>query len=205
MTASGSRKKGDASARLAAAIAAGKLAGRASRVLRRGGGTALPGLVAERLDPRLVARLAPRLGQGSLVVTGTNGKTTTAHMLSSVATAAGYLPLHNRSGSNLMRGVATALIDDAGLLGGLSHADRRLGVFEVDEAILPEAVRALAPRVLIFTNLFRDQLDRCRRPERRRPRPRPLLRRRRAVRRRFPLRARRRLALVRRLRQRVPL
>ena len=142
------------------ALWAGKLAGRASRVLERGGGTALPGLVAERLDPRLVARLAPQLGRGSLIVTGTNGKTTTAHMLSSVATAAGYLPLHNRSGSNLMRGIATALIDDAGLLGGLPQRGRRLGVFEVDEATLPEAVRALAPRVLIFTNLFRDQLDR---------------------------------------------
>jgi lipid II isoglutaminyl synthase (glutamine-hydrolysing) len=148
------------SIRTVAAIATGKLAGAASRAFRRGGGTALPGVLAERVDPRLVERLAVQLGRGSIVVTGTNGKTTTAHMLSSIAAKAGCFPLHNRSGSNLMRGVATALLDDAGLTGRLSHASRRLGVFEIDEATLPEAVRALKPRVLLFTNLFRDQLDR---------------------------------------------
>jgi UDP-N-acetylmuramyl tripeptide synthase len=148
------------SLRVMAAIAAGKLAGAASRALGRGGGTALPGVVAERVEPRLVERLAVQLGHGSIIVTGTNGKTTTAHMLSSIATKAGYRPLHNRSGSNLMRGVATALLDSAGPLGRLSDAERRFGVFEVDEATLPEAVRAVRPRVLLFTNLFRDQLDR---------------------------------------------
>ena len=136
------------------------MSGIASRALGRGGGTALPGVVAEKVDPRLVERLAAQLGHGYIVVTGTNGKTTTARMLSSVAAKAGYLPLHNRSGSNLMRGVATALLESAGLLGRLSQAEQRLGVFEVDEATLPEAVRALKPRVLLFTNLFRDQLDR---------------------------------------------
>ncbi|MDI6857976.1 MAG: MurT ligase domain-containing protein [Dehalococcoidia bacterium] len=146
--------------RTVAAIWAGKAAGAASRILRRGGGTALPGLVAERLDPRLVERLGGQLGLGSVIVTGTNGKTTTAHMLSSVARAAGYRPLHNRTGSNLMRGIATALLADAGLAGSLPDADKRLGVFEVDEATLPQAVAALSPRALVFTNLFRDQLDR---------------------------------------------
>ena len=148
------------SPRTIAAIWAGKLAGAASRALRRGGGTALPGVLAERVDGRLVERLAAQLGHGALIVTGTNGKTTAAHMLSSVAAGAGYLPLHNRTGSNLMRGVATALLDAAGPLGRLRDARRRLGVFEVDEATLPEAVRAVKPKVLIFTNLFRDQLDR---------------------------------------------
>jgi lipid II isoglutaminyl synthase (glutamine-hydrolysing) len=146
--------------RTAAAIATGKLAGIASRAFRRGGGTAFPGVVAEKIEPRLVERLAPQLGHGCIVVTGTNGKTTTARMLSSIAAKAGYRPLHNRSGSNLMRGVATALLDSAGVRGRLSQAEQRLGVFEVDEATLPEAVRALQPRVLLFTNLFRDQLDR---------------------------------------------
>ncbi len=149
-----------ASIRLAGAIAAGKLAGVASRAFGRGGGTALPGVIAEKIEPRLVERLAAQLGRGAVMVTGTNGKTTTAHMLSSVATNAGWAPLHNRSGSNLMRGVATALLWQAGVLGGLSGAERRLGVLEVDEATLPEAVAAVKPRVLIFTNLFRDQLDR---------------------------------------------
>jgi lipid II isoglutaminyl synthase (glutamine-hydrolysing) len=146
--------------RTTAAITAGKLAGAASRALGKGGGTALPGVLAEKVDPRLVEKLAAQLGHGSIVVTGTNGKTTTAHMLSSIAAKAGRRPLHNRSGSNLMRGVATALLDDATLLGHLSDSARRLGVFEVDEATLPEAVRAIKPRVLLFSNLFRDQLDR---------------------------------------------
>ena len=155
-----SNGKRGASGRLMAAIAAGKLAGIASRAFGRGGGTALPGVLAERIDPRLVEQLAAQVGHGSVMVTGTNGKTTTAHMLSSVAAKAGYLPLHNRSGSNLMRGVATSLLDQSGPLGRLFQAERRLGIFEVDEATLPEAVAAVKPRVLIFTNLFRDQLDR---------------------------------------------
>jgi UDP-N-acetylmuramyl tripeptide synthase len=143
-----------------AALLAGRAAGFASRALRRGGGTALPGLVAEALAPGLAAELASQLGSGSLVVTGTNGKTTTARMVAGIASTAGLQPLPNRSGSNLMRGIATALMDEADVRGRLRDGPRRLGVFEVDEATLPQAVEALRPRVLLFTNLFRDQLDR---------------------------------------------
>ena len=143
-----------------AAIAAGRLAGGASRALRRGGGTAVAGLAALQLDPALPARLAGTLGHGSVIVTGTNGKTTTARMLAAISGEAGLRPLANPSGSNLMRGVATALLEATGPLGNVRDAARRLGVFEVDEATLPEAARALAPRAIVFTNLFRDQLDR---------------------------------------------
>lgn len=143
-----------------AALIAGRAAGSASRALRRGGGTALPGLIAEALAPGLVAELGSQLGSGSLIVTGTNGKTTTARMIAGVASTAGLQPLPNRSGSNLMRGIATALMGEADLRGRLRDGPRRLGVFEVDEATLPQAVEALRPRVLLFTNLFRDQLDR---------------------------------------------
>ena len=146
--------------RRSAALIAGRAAGFASRALRRGGGTALPGLVAEALAPGLAAYLASQLGIGSLIVTGTNGKTTTARMVAGIASTAGLRPLPNRSGSNLMRGVATALMAGADLRGRLRDGPRRLGVFEVDEATLPQAVEALRPRVLVFTNLFRDQLDR---------------------------------------------
>jgi UDP-N-acetylmuramyl tripeptide synthase len=146
--------------RRSAALLAGRAAGVASRALRRGGGTALPGLLAEALDPGLAAGLASQLGGGCLIVTGTNGKTTTARMISGIAAMGGLEPLPNRSGSNLMRGVTTALIAEAGLRGRLRNGSRRLGVFEVDEATLPYAVEALRPRVLLFTNLFRDQLDR---------------------------------------------
>ncbi len=123
--------------RRSAALLAGRAAGFASRALRRGGGTALPGLVAEALDPGLVADLASRLGGGSLIVTGTNGKTTTARMIAGIASTAGLQPLPNRSGSNLMRGIATALMDEADLRGRVRDGARRLGVFEVDEATLP--------------------------------------------------------------------
>lgn len=141
------------------AVVAGKAAGAASRRLGRGGGTAISGLVAERVDPALVATLGGQLGHGSALVTGTNGKTTTARMVSAIAHEAGLLPLHNPSGSNLMRGVAAALVEEAPG-GRIRRAADRLGVFEVDEATLPQAAAALRPRAIAFTNLFRDQLDR---------------------------------------------
>jgi UDP-N-acetylmuramyl tripeptide synthase len=143
-----------------AAIVAGKLAGAASRVSRRGGGTAVAGLAALRVDPHVVRELAGRAGAGSIAVTGTNGKTTTSLMLNGIARAAGLRPLHNRSGSNLMRGVAAMLVGEATLAGRMPDAGKRLAILEVDEATLPEIVREAAPRVIVFTNLFRDQLDR---------------------------------------------
>ncbi len=148
------------SPRTVAAVWAGKLTGIASRRLGRGGGTAIAGLVAERIDPAIVRRLAAQAGVGSIAVTGTNGKTTTSLMLNRIATEAGLLPLHNRSGSNLMRGVAAMLVEEASLAGSIPDAGRRLAILEVDEATLPEIVRSAPPGVIVFTNLFRDQLDR---------------------------------------------
>jgi len=142
------------------AVLVGKAAAAASQRLGRGGGTALPGLLAERLDPDIVAHLGRSLGHGTVVVTGTNGKTTTARMVADILRAAGRPVLHNRSGSNLMRGLAATLTAAAGLDGRIPHAEHTSGVFEVDEATLPPACAALQPRVVVFTNLFRDQLDR---------------------------------------------
>jgi UDP-N-acetylmuramyl tripeptide synthase len=146
--------------RTAAAVNAAKLAATFSRRLGFGGGTALPGLVAEAMAPGLASRLAGELGQGCLLVTGTNGKTTTARLVRNIARAAGYVPVHNASGSNMMRGITAALSQAADAQGRIPRGERGLGVFEVDEATLPEAAEALAPRVIAFTNLFRDQLDR---------------------------------------------
>lgn len=145
--------------RLAAAVVAGKAAGMATRALGRGG-TALPGLVAERVDPAVVARLGGQLGRGSVLVTGTNGKTTASRMLAAILAAAGVPSLHNREGSNLMRGIAATLLQRASPAGHIPGGPGLLGLFETDEATLPHAVRALAPRAVAFTNLFRDQLDR---------------------------------------------
>ncbi len=142
------------------ALAAGRLAGEATRRLGRGGGTALPGLVAGTLAPGLVEALARQPGHGAVTVTGTNGKTTTTHLIAAIASAAGMTPLTNRSGSNLERGLVTALVDAAGVDGRIEDADTRLGLFEVDEAALPALFPRLRPRVAVFLNLFRDQLDR---------------------------------------------
>lgn len=135
--------------------------GAAALVLRlgRGGGTALPGLLAERIAPDVAAALARRLEGGAVLVTGTNGKTTTARLLAGMLAAAGRPVAHNRAGSNLTRGIASALAAASDWRGRPREA-RALALMETDEAALPAAARALRPRAVAFTNLFRDQLDR---------------------------------------------
>ncbi len=140
-----------------AALAAAKVTGAAIRGLGRGGGTAAPGLIAERIDPRLLDKIASRLPHGAVVVAGTNGKTTVARMLADILQADGRRVAHNRSGSNLVRGVASALANQANMLGS-PRAD--IGVIESDEAAFPEIVRRVEPSVILLNNLFRDQLDR---------------------------------------------
>jgi UDP-N-acetylmuramyl tripeptide synthase len=142
------------------ALAGGKAAALVSRRLTHSGGTSLPGLIASRIDADTIKRVVSQLGHGSIVVTGTNGKTTTARMLSQIASAAGLSVLHNRSGSNLMRGLASTVVAAADTFGRLPSAERMIGVFEVDEATLPLALPQLQPRAVVFLNLFRDQLDR---------------------------------------------
>ncbi len=161
---------------------AARAAATASRVLKRGGGTALPGLIAERVAPGLLAHLAGQLPGGVVVVTGTNGKTTTSHMLAAIFHRAGLSPVRNASGSNLSRGIAAALAVHADWTGrlrlrpaappgggspgaGLSaQRDARhggaVGLFETDEAAFARVVPAVQPGVVVVTNLFRDQLDR---------------------------------------------
>ncbi len=146
--------------RRTAAVAAAKITAEVSRRFKMGGGTALPGLVAERIDPEFVSGLSGRLGQGNALVTGTNGKTTTAGLVRSIAAAAHLETVANRAGSNMMRGIAASLAESAGWDGEYAAPNKLLGVFEVDEATVPEAAWAVRPRAVVFTNLFRDQLDR---------------------------------------------
>jgi lipid II isoglutaminyl synthase (glutamine-hydrolysing) len=124
-----------------------------SRRLGRRGGTTLPGRVLLRLDPGAIGRLGRRLGRGSMVVSATNGKTTTSAMLASILESAGAQVVHNRAGSNMNWGVATALLDAGG-------SPDQIGLFEVDEAWLPRVARDLDPNLILLGNLFRDQLDR---------------------------------------------
>jgi lipid II isoglutaminyl synthase (glutamine-hydrolysing) len=138
------------------ANAAGKLTREGLRATGRGA-TALPGLVALTLDPDFIGSLASELTHGVACISGTNGKTTTARMLADIARTSGWEPIHNRSGSNLDRGVAAALIAESTWSG---EPRGNFGLFEIDEASLPSAVAKLRPRVVVVTNLFRDQMDR---------------------------------------------
>jgi UDP-N-acetylmuramyl tripeptide synthase len=121
-----------------------------------GGGTNLPGRVARRIAPEVLRHQAARLPGGVVLVSGTNGKTTTSRMLAAILSQAGRPALHNRAGANLITGL-TATTLDLGIWGAppFQHA-----IFEVDEAHLPAAIRETRPRVVLLLNLFRDQLDR---------------------------------------------
>jgi UDP-N-acetylmuramyl tripeptide synthase len=129
---------------------AARAVGAASRASGRGGGTTLPGRLLLRMEPRAIARLGARLDRGTTLVSATNGKTTTAGMLAALLAAEGRVPVHNRAGSNMTWGIATALLEQRG----------REGLFEVDEAWLPRVAAELDPSLVVLGNLFRDQLDR---------------------------------------------
>ena len=143
--------------RRAAAVWAGKATGAASRLTGRGGGATLPGDVARALDPRVLRDLAAGLSEGSVLITGTNGKTTTSRLVSLLLGEPGAPVVANRTGANLIFGLTAAAVAAADLAGRL-HG--RWAVFEVDEATLPLAVEETRPRAVLVGNLFRDQLDR---------------------------------------------
>lgn len=140
-----------------AALVVAKVAGAGIRRLGRGGGTSAPGLVADRLDAAMLTKLTERLEQGAVIVAGTNGKTTTTRMVADVFESVPWQVVHNRSGSNLVRGVIAAFVHRASLTG---YPGGDIAVIEADEAALPELIRRVRPRIVLLNNLFRDQLDR---------------------------------------------
>lgn len=133
----------------AAKRAAARAVGAASRISGRGGGTTLPGRLLLRMEPEALRRLGARLG-ATTIVSATNGKTTTAGMIAAILAGVGREPVHNRAGSNMTWGVATALLEQ----------DGDEGLFEVDEGWLARVAGELDPSVIVLGNLFRDQLDR---------------------------------------------
>jgi lipid II isoglutaminyl synthase (glutamine-hydrolysing) len=143
--------------RRTAAVWAGKATGALSRFSRLGGGTTLPGDVARAIDPDVLRKLSRDLKHGAIVITGTNGKTTTARLITWLLEGAGHSVVSNRAGANLIFGATAAALERAGANGRL-RAD--WGVFEIDEASLERAVEEIQPRAAIVLNLFRDQLDR---------------------------------------------
>ena len=136
--------------------------GRAARLVSRlrgggSGGTALPGLVVEKTDPGFLARTLGQLPMGVIVVSGTNGKTTTTKMVVQLLREQGLTVLTNRSGSNFVRGVLASLLTEVDA-GGRVHHD--VAVLELDEAHAVRFVRLVKPRHALLLNVMRDQLDR---------------------------------------------
>ncbi len=136
--------------RLALETLAARGVGAVSRAAGRGGGTTLPGKLLWKIDPGAVDALAARLPAGVALVSGTNGKTTTTAMAARIL-ARDHRLAWNRAGANLLSGITSALVAADGA---------ELGLLEVDEAALPEAIERTRPRAILLTNLFRDQLDR---------------------------------------------
>ncbi|MFO5494223.1 MAG: MurT ligase domain-containing protein [Cuspidothrix sp.] len=127
------------------------------RSLRLGAASVLPGSIARRIEPRILELLSQQVKNGVILIAGTNGKTTTALLLCSILTKKGFRIAHNSTGANLENGLATALIDNANLLGKLNID---YAILEVDENIVPKVLKPLNPRIILCLNLFRDQLDR---------------------------------------------
>ncbi len=129
-----------------------------SQILGKGGGGALPGLIAEKIYPDIIYKLSQKLPKGVIVITGTNGKTTTARMVTQILQNSGLRVVNNQDGSNLSRGLASALIAKTSCLTGKIKED--IGVYEIDEATMAPVLTKLKPRIIAITNIFRDQLDR---------------------------------------------
>jgi lipid II isoglutaminyl synthase (glutamine-hydrolysing) len=141
---------------LAPKLALARAVGAVSR-LRGGGASSAPGKVLLRLDSGTIGKLGARLSRGSVLVSATNGKTTTAAILTAILERAGMSLVNNQSGANMAGGIASTLLAAARPGGRIAG---ELGLFEVDELWLDSLAAQLHPRVILLGNLFRDQLDR---------------------------------------------
>lgn len=134
----------------------GKVVRHVSR-LRGGSGSAFPGLIIEKIDPHFAKRTLESLPHGVVIVTGTNGKTTTTKIVCSLLESAGLKVFTNKTGSNFTRGVIAALLADVNH-NGILNAD--IAVVELDEAYAAQFVKTIRPRYSLLLNVMRDQLDR---------------------------------------------
>ncbi len=140
------------------AVLLGKAIFGITRLFKIGGGSAAPGLYALKLNPNLVKTLASNIPK-NIVITGTNGKTTTARLISHFAKASGLKVIRNHTGSNLERGIASSLISRYSLYPKPNN-NPDLGIWELDEAAFNLIAPKINPDVIVFLNVFRDQLDR---------------------------------------------
>lgn len=130
---------------------------RAASRLAHGGGSAFPGKIVERIDPQFLARTLQQLPLGVVLVSGTNGKTTTTRMVASMLESLGLKVFTNPTGSNFTRGVVSSLLAEVSL-GGKLDAD--IAVLELDEAYAVHFVKQVQPDYCLLLNVMRDQLDR---------------------------------------------
>jgi UDP-N-acetylmuramyl tripeptide synthase len=143
--------------RLALALGMGKLAGSTGRMLKVGGGTSLPGMIARFIDPNVLRKVIGASAAKKIAVTGSNGKTTTSNMLAAIGMANERKVSYNRTGANMLQGVTSVAVNAANLRGQL---DDDMLVIEVDEGTFPLAIPEINPDVVVVNNIFRDQLDR---------------------------------------------
>jgi UDP-N-acetylmuramyl tripeptide synthase len=133
----------------------GKTVQKASKI--RGGGSALPGLVVEKFDPNYAKKILDNLTHGVVVISGTNGKTTTTKIVVELLESQGLKVFTNKSGSNFSRGVVASLLSEV-TVGGKLNAD--IAVLELDEAHAVSFVKMIKPKYSLILNVLRDQLDR---------------------------------------------
>jgi len=143
--------------RLGLAVITAKTVTALVKLLKLGAASVLPGEIASRFHPQLLRLLSQQLGKGLILVVGTNGKTTTSLLLKEILVNKGYQIIHNSAGANLINGLITCLIVNSNLVGKLT-AD--YAILEVDENVLPLALKQCNPTHILALNLFRDQLDR---------------------------------------------
>jgi len=138
-------------------IVVGKFTTFILKMLGKGSATALPGLIALKFNPHFCHDFKSSFSKGVILVSGTNGKTTTTSLIAKIIGDQGFSVINNIEGSNLLRGIASVIIKNSNLEMKI-RAD--YGVFEVDEAALPFVMNELQPKIIVLNNLFRDQLDR---------------------------------------------
>ncbi|WP_202895431.1 Mur ligase family protein [Iningainema tapete] len=143
--------------RLGLAVSVAKSVTFGVRSLRLGAASVLPGSIARKIEPRLLQLLSQQVKRGVILIAGTNGKTTTSLLLSSILERSQFRVAHNSTGANLENGLMTALLATTNLVGNL---DVDYAILEVDENVIPKVLTQIQPRIILCLNLFRDQLDR---------------------------------------------
>lgn len=142
--------------RLVVAITMGKLVLWLTKLVGSQG-TVLPGKVARIIYPDILRALSKNIAEEIIVVTGTNGKTTTSNMIAQILIEHGYSMVHNAAGANMMTGITTAFLTSTNLMGNKTSD---YALLETDEANVPLLIQEITPKVILITNFFRDQLDR---------------------------------------------